>query len=697
MWILKQIKAENFLSYKELSIDIESKKTTLVHGINLTDKGVSSNGSGKSSILEVLCFGITGNSLRKAVNKELIRNEERSASTTVILENPVLKKILKIERSLDTSKPSKVRLYEDGILREDLKDLKPSETDKEILRHLEISYNDIINYYLISKEKYTSLLLSSDTQKKEVINRFSKADHIDVIFPKIEIDISLQESKVNSVDVKKNSSLSKIELLSEQIEELKETDIKVEIDNKIKAIDENIDRNNESIKVFFDKIDTCEKESKDFKKDIIIKEKLLLLTETKKETIEEKIKDIHISIEKKEESFKKKIKAGIDTDIKEISLVIEEVENNVSSVEKNIRDENRTLNELLKIEAGEIECPECKHLFLLNDGEVSLDECKVLIKKSKTVITELEEKLEEERELLDESRSLLIELKDNLKQATESFNNSIESLNEDLDNRKKELGAINDEIDSLNKKIRNLKSSVELSSENIKQYEERIKGLKETIDNLNEDIKEIESKPDPTIDQIKKLNNQIKEQNELVKGVEKELEIEQLSLNELIEWKVYFKKFKSFLANQSLSLIEQQSNSFLKKMKSDNRIRIDGFRELSTGKLKEEISIEVSRDGMTTESFGKFSGGEKAKIDLACILSMQTLINSSCMNGGLDLLFCDEILESADDEAMNSIVHSLSGVDKTVLMIAHSQPNENLSCNKLVVQKENKISSIVVN
>lgn len=695
MWSLKQIKAENFLSYKNLSIDIVGKKTTLIHGINLTDKGVSSNGSGKSSILEVLCFGITGNSLRKAVNKELIRNDEKLATTTVVLENPVLKKTLKIERSLNVSKPSKVQLYEDDVLREDLKDLKPTETDKEILRLLEISYNDIINYYLISKEKYTSLLLSSDTQKKEVINRFSKANHIDSIFPQIDGDISLQESKINSIDSKKNSSLSKIELLSEQIEELKEIDIKLERDNEIKEIKESIEKNEESIKSLSEKIKECEGESKGFEKDIKDKEKLLSSTEVKKETIEEKIKNIHISIEKKEESFNEKIKVDIDNDIKEVNLIIEELTEKISAIEKNIRKENSTLNDLLKIEAGEIECPSCQHLFLLNDGEVSLDECKELIKESREKIQTLEEEREDECEVLTESQSILTELKDNLRQATESFNTSIEDLNSDLSDKKKELGEINDEIDTLNTKIRNLKRSNELSIENVNEYKEKIEKLEKAIENFKSDIKQIENKPNPIIDQIKKLSNQIKEQNELIKEIDKELEIEQQSLNELIEWKVYFKKFKSFLANQSLSLIEQQSNSFLKKMKSDNRVRIDGFRELSTGKLKEEISIEVSRDGLVTESFGKFSGGEKAKIDLACILSMQTLINSSCMNGGLDLLFCDEILESADDEAMNSIVHSLSGVDKTVLMIAHSQPNENLNCNKLVVQKKDGISKII--
>lgn len=48
---------------------------------------------------------------------------------------------------------------------------------------------------------------------------------------------------------------------------------------------------------------------------------------------------------------------------------------------------------------------------------------------------------------------------------------------------------------------------------------------------------------------------------------------------------------------------------------------------------------------MDCGSFGKFSAGEAARVNLATILAMQKLVNSNCDGDkGLDLLVLDEIL-----------------------------------------------------
>ena len=53
---------------------------------------------------------------------------------------------------------------------------------------------------------------------------------------------------------------------------------------------------------------------------------------------------------------------------------------------------------------------------------------------------------------------------------------------------------------------------------------------------------------------------------------------------------------------------------------------------------------------MDCGSFGKFSAGEAARVNLATILAMQKLVNSNCDGDkGLDLLVLDEILEAVDE------------------------------------------------
>lgn len=130
-------------------------------------------------------------------------------------------------------------------------------------------------------------------------------------------------------------------------------------------------------------------------------------------------------------------------------------------------------------------------------------------------------------------------------------------------------------------------------------------------------------------------------------------------------------------------------------MHSDLLIFIDGFRELSSGKLKDEITIELSRDGLEGESFGKFSGGERATCDLAIILAMQSIINATSISGGLNCLFVDEVLESVDDSGMNDIAACLGNLGQTIVLIAHSAPNMMVDCNRLTVEKNKGISQII--
>lgn len=66
MIIFKKIKIRNFLSFGNIpiEIDLNSNKKTIIYG---------SNGSGKSVILDAICFVLFGKAFRK-INKNNINN-----------------------------------------------------------------------------------------------------------------------------------------------------------------------------------------------------------------------------------------------------------------------------------------------------------------------------------------------------------------------------------------------------------------------------------------------------------------------------------------------------------------------------------------------------------------------------------------------------------------------------------------------
>ena len=168
----------------------------------------------------------------------------------------------------------------------------------------------------------------------------------------------------------------------------------------------------------------------------------------------------------------------------------------------------------------------------------------------------------------------------------------------------------------------------------------------------------------------------------------------QAQYNELVQQKANFVSFKTYLANQKIDAISQIINSFLEEIGSDIRVNIEGYRVLKSGKLSEKITINLLRNGVDCGAYGKFSGGEKSRVELASILAIQALTNSACEDGkGLDFVALDEILEACDFEGISAACDTLNKLHKTALVITQNPIAENYPY-QLIVTKQNGISTI---
>ena len=155
-----------------------------------------------------------------------------------------------------------------------------------------------------------------------------------------------------------------------------------------------------------------------------------------------------------------------------------------------------------------------------------------------------------------------------------------------------------------------------------------------------------------------------------------------------------FSQFKSYLANTKIKALSQITNEFLESIGSDIRIQFSGYTVLKTGKVREKISVSLVRDGVDCGSFGKFSEGEKARVNLSSILAMQKLVNSNCEDGkGLDLLVLDEILAAVDEEGNMKMFQSLNKLGITALVVSHGHVSESYP-HTLVIRKEHGESRI---
>ena len=155
-----------------------------------------------------------------------------------------------------------------------------------------------------------------------------------------------------------------------------------------------------------------------------------------------------------------------------------------------------------------------------------------------------------------------------------------------------------------------------------------------------------------------------------------------------------FIHFKTYLANTKIEALSKITNEFLENIGSDIRVCFSGYTYLKSGKVREKISVSLIRAGVDCGSFGKFSAGESARVNLATILAMQKLINSNCdLDKGLDLLVLDEILEAVDESGLAHMFEALNNLGITTLIVSHGNIAESYP-HKIQIIKENGESRI---
>ena len=128
-------------------------------------------------------------------------------------------------------------------------------------------------------------------------------------------------------------------------------------------------------------------------------------------------------------------------------------------------------------------------------------------------------------------------------------------------------------------------------------------------------------------------------------------------------------------------------------MGSDMQIMIEGYKTLSNGKIKEEITPYIVREEI--RDFWSFSGGERARMEYAMIMAIQAMINATNKYGGFHFLSTDEApSEGLDEEGIKYVIKSLAGYDFPIMIATHVN-NVKVSSNTITVQKENGVSNLI--
>lgn len=226
MWKLNYIECHNFISFKDAELEMPLNSCTLIYGINNDNSQQKNNGTGKSSIIEAIAFGLTGEPLRAVSSvEELINDYSDTAEVMLELENDYDNTLLTIRRTLNRKSPQVIECHKydaDDKEIEVEKTVQPTVLDynRFILDEIGLSKEDIYSNFILCKNRYKSFFDASDKAKKSMINRFSGADVVDKSIEELKKDMLPIEEKLNEAHDAVLVAESKISVINQQLDEV---------------------------------------------------------------------------------------------------------------------------------------------------------------------------------------------------------------------------------------------------------------------------------------------------------------------------------------------------------------------------------------------------------------------------------------------------------------------------------------------
>lgn len=420
----------------------------------------------------------------------------------------------------------------------------------------------------------------------------------------------------------------------------------------------------------------------------------------------------------KDEADQKEI-LEIQEDIKKYEEKSKKILNDIIATNEQIANARHDIVKLTAAINGAVECPNCHHKFAL-DSNLSVDELKVELDQKDASVKNMEEDVESYRskkskndEEIENCRLDMQDIRDDIQKRSNALSelfNKGQAFRHSYNGNKEEFDKLEERINSLKSSISNAENEIAKLSESIvtealdildgqidelertqKTKKAQIEGCKSAIEVNEASIKELESAT--VSDHVDKLRATLESKESEKKEVDAVFREKQAALNELKEQEVRFVNFKTHLANTKINSISQITNQVLQDIKSPIRVHLSGFTVTKSGKVRDKISVSVSKNGIDCGSFLKCSAGEKARIMFANIVAMQRMTNLTAIGGGLNLICIDEIMDNCEEAGLMSVAEMANELGITVLMITQGKTSENYPY-ELVVTKRCGVSFV---
>lgn len=253
-----------------------------------------------------------------------------------------------------------------------------------------------------------------------------------------------------------------------------------------------------------------------------------------------------------------------------------------------------------------------------------------------------------------------------------------------LNNELKELENIKQE------KIKNDRT-IDIIKSKLIEEETNKKSIEKQIEKIKNEIKEIENKEcnfsiQEYEEKLASLKDKEQKLNEEVEVLNHNLEINEVLLNILGD-----EGMKKYFFEKLLPILNQRINFYLKKFELPAELEFNNMMEekIMTGKFE--------------QSYNQFSGGERARIDMAILLSFFD-ISKIISNWSCSILFIDEVLDagvdaSGTEQFISTLYNIVTEDDRSlgIYLISHKLGEIQMNWNEVIeIEKKNMFSNLKI-
>lgn len=644
-----KLSIKNFLVIGEAEVDLHNCGLTLIEGRNEDDESANSNGAGKSSLVDALCwclYGVTG----RGVSGDAVINKKAKKECVVGVE--VWTEGLNcyyIERGRKSKRLGNNLIVQHVIV--DGNDVGSGcELTKTTVADTQALVNDLLgcSYEIFTssiyavQEKMPDLPALTDKALKTLIEEAAGID-------KLQKASEIAHAKYQDCVRLTTETQGRIENLTS------------ELSNNKKLLDDVVYERETHIRNA-----TLERAQQLRYKDLLESElkKASALPVEAVEAIEKKKAEIQAKID--EYSF-------IEAKGAEKQRLAMSAQSHCVMTKKEIEKEKEKIADLNK-EINNLEakigthCSECGKVYQAEDLETA----------KKAIETQIANKTKEVLKQIEDFKNQVAEAKvlakdaEDFKKSMPSVTKLMSAMNE-LNERLKKNQDVQFQIDTQKRELQNLKKTIEATEEvTVKgetPYNKTIKTLEESIAKLEKDKKERES--------------------------EHEKYAEQQKIAEAVDELYSRKGIRAHILDTVTPFLNERTAFYLNTL-SDGEITAtwQTLTKTAKGDFKEKFSIDV-QSVKGANCFAGLSGGEKRKVRVATSMALQDLVASRAKKP-IDLYIADEVdhaLDASGLERMMSILEEKAKQFGTALVISHNSLRDWID-NSIVVTKRDGISTI---